>query len=145
MVTPQDDLDTLLQEAASVALHFLNESQEFFPFAVVIATDGEVRHIQGSLGTEQPDSSELIAFIEQSLRSLAEEGEIRACALISDVRISQAEEVEFSDAIQICIEHAEQDPLTCYLPYVLQADGVVPGELSAEVGMRVIFQGPDVA
>jgi hypothetical protein len=133
------DMDLLLAEAIRAAVHGLRERAEFFPFALALVADGQVRHIQGGTGEEQPDAAELITVAEQSLCELAATGRVRATALVSDVRIRRPETGESSDAIRVQLEHARGQPITCYLPYSLEAGQVVRGELFAESGTAAVF------
>jgi hypothetical protein len=139
MPRPNADMDTLLAEGIRAATHFLGKGTTFFPFAVALTTDGEVHHIPGYTGEEQPDAEELIADAEQALRELAAAGKVRATALVSDVRIRRPETAEPADAIRVQLEHARGRPVTCYLPYALAGGKVVRGELFAESGAAAVF------
>jgi hypothetical protein len=139
MPRPNADMGTLLAEGIRAATHFLGKSATFFPFAVALTTEGQIHHLPGHTGEEQPDAAELIAGAEQALRQLAAAGTVRATALVSDVRIRRAEAAEPADAIRVQLEHARRRPVTCYLPYALADGKVVRGELFAERGTAAVF------
>jgi hypothetical protein len=138
MPRPRADMDTLLAESIRAATYFLGKNAEFFPFAVALGADGQVRHLQEYTAEEQPDSEALIVLAQEALRGLAAEGKVRAVALVSDVRIRRAEAGE-QDAIRVQLEHARGRPVTCYLPYRLEGGAIVRGELFAESGAGVVF------
>jgi hypothetical protein len=131
-------MDTLLAEGIRLATHFLDRGGGFFPFGVALTTDGEVHHIPGYTGEEQPGAEELIADAAQALRELAAAGKVRATALVSDVRLGRPETAA-ADAIRVQLEHLRGRPVTCYLPYALAGGKVVRGELLAESGTAAVF------
>src|SRR5262249_40278480 len=100
MPRPRADMDTLLAESIRAATYFLARNAEFFPFAVALGADGQVRHLQEYTAEEQPDAEALIGLAQEALRELAAEGKVRAVALVSDVRIRRSEAGE-QDAIRV--------------------------------------------
>ncbi|MDJ0663973.1 MAG: hypothetical protein QNJ75_05390 [Acidimicrobiia bacterium] len=106
----QDDLDELLNASLPFAQKMLGKHGEFFPYAFVIGTDGEIRMVAGdpNLG-EQPPSAAILASITEGLRS--ERDTIRAAALVSDVRLVD------TDAIRVETEHVEGQAIEALLPY----------------------------
>jgi len=140
MPRPNADMDTLLAEGIRLATHFLDRGGGFFPFGVALTTDGEVHHIPGYTGEEQPDAEEQIADAEQALREQAAAGKVRATALVSDVRIRRPETAEPADAIRVQLEHIRGRPVTCYLLYTLEGGKLVRGELFAESGAAAVFR-----
>jgi hypothetical protein len=139
MTTARDEMELLLGEGIRVATRFLEKRGGFSAFAVGLAYDGQLRHIMAHTGEEQPEADPHIAATVQALRSYAAKGEIRASALVSDVRIRSAPEVSPGDAIRVQIEHADASPVTCYLPYRLVGKKLQPGELFAEEGESQVF------
>ena len=97
-------MDALLDEGIKVAGYLLEKNSEFFPFAVVMTTGGEVKHIQGWTGEEQPPSMELINLILSGLKRSAQAGEYRTTALISDVRVRQQASDLPTDTVCLQIE-----------------------------------------
>lgn len=106
----QDDLDELLNASLPFTLQMLDGHGEFFPYGIVIGTDGEIRMVAGdpNLG-EQPPSAAILASIVEGLRS--ERDTIRAAALVSDVRLAD------TDAVQVETEHVEGQAMAALLPY----------------------------
>ena len=140
MSTPSEDMDILLDEGIEAATEFLEENGEFCPFAVVLSTDGEVRYLQCEPDDEFTQSEGLIAITENTWKSLAESGEVRATALISDVYIHGKDETDpDTDAIRLSMEHITTGAVTCYLPYSIDEEEIVMGQLVAEEGEAVVF------
>ena len=61
------DLDPLFDEALQAACYFLEKNGEFFPFGVVLRSDGERRHVQGWTKSEQPPPAEVIDAAQSNL------------------------------------------------------------------------------
>jgi hypothetical protein len=133
------DMDALLDESLQVAIHFLEKNGEFFPFGVTMSRAGEIAHTQGWTGDECPPSQELIDLLLRGFVSGAARGDYKATALIYDVRISLDGDTK-TDAIIVTIEHVDDEPVTCFLPYVKNRDAFEFGELVAERAERRVFK-----
>ena len=132
------DMDSMLDEALRVAVHFLEKNGEFFPFGVTMAPDGTINHTQGYTGDECPPSQEVIDLLLRGFQASAAAGACKSTALISDVRISLDGKTK-SDAISVAIEHVGEQPVTCFLPYQKSNGGFDFGEIVAERTERQIF------
>ena len=140
MSTPREDMDILLDEGIEAATQFLEENGEFCPFAVVLSAGGEVRYLQCEPDDEFTQSEGLIEITENTLKELAESGEVRATVLIADVFIHGKDESDpDTDAIRLSMEHITTGAVICYLPYTVGEEEIVMGELVAEEGEAVIF------
>jgi hypothetical protein len=139
MNNPRADMDSVLDEGIRTAIFFLEKNSEFFPFAVALSRQGEIRHVQGYTGEEQPASPKVIELLQRGLKADASSGFIMCCGVITDVRLRHRDTGESSDAIRVEIEHAAANPVTCYLSYHLEAGKVVHGDITAEFGETVIM------
>ncbi len=132
------EMDTLLDEGLRVAIHFLEKNGEFFPFGVTLAPDGSVAHTQGYTGDECPPSLELIDLLLSAFKIGAATGDYKSVALISDVRISLDGKTK-TDAISVTVEHVDDQPVICFLPYT-KANGTIEfGEIVAERAEPRVF------
>ena len=136
----KDNMNFVLNDAVDTALHFLGKSGEFFPFGVVISNDNKLRHVQGWTGEEQPLSDEVISCLIQGMQQQVQKGEYLTTAIVSDVRTRQHESDLVTDAIRICIEDKDSDPVTCYLPYSVSNATILPGDMTYERGETLIFR-----
>ncbi len=118
----RESMDRLLDEALSVAVHFLTKSGEFYPFAVALETSGGLRHLQGYPGEETPESAKVVELLEAGIGSGAKSGEFIGAALIKDVRVLV--EPEKVDAVSVHIAHQGMPAVQAFLPYAI-VDGVV--------------------
>ena len=117
-------LDTLLTEGVTFAASLLKKNGEFFPFAVALTKDGEIRHVQARLEEEQPSSDDVIGFLQKGLRNAVSEGAYCSTAIVSDVKLRDRYSGEDNDAIRVAMEDEDSLPITCYVPYSF-SDGVL--------------------
>jgi hypothetical protein len=135
----RDQLDSLLDEACSLACYFLEKNREFFPFAVAMGKEGEIRHIQGFTGVEQPTSPEVLKLLEAGLRAEAQDGSIVACAVVKDIRLTPVSTNVSTEAVAVALEHHADEPVMCFLPYSFDGSVLLTGEIIAQRGERKIF------
>ena len=132
------DMDLLLDEAIRAAIYFLEKNGEFFPFAITMSQSGEITHVQGYVGEEHPPSQDVIDLLQDGLKQRGANGELRATALISDVRVSLPDGGA-QDAVSVTVEHQDDEPVTGYLPYTKDGEGFGYGDLFAERAPRLVF------
>ena len=137
----RDDLDPLLNEALQVACHLLEKNGDFFPFGVVLRSDGGRRHVQGWTGDEQPEPQRVIALLLRGFRKGVESGDYRATALVKDVRVRDAQDGVTKDAVCVTLEHIEGTCINCYLPYAKVGGGYSYGEVFADPGEPAVIRG----
>ena len=132
----QHDLDGLLEPALGFAQQQLNQHGEFFPYAVVVRSDGQTAMVaaQPDADNDQPASTDVI----DACRTTLAEGrdQLRAAAVIADVRLSYG-----GDAIRVELEHTEGPALTILLPYSKKRFGrsIDYGEVQVALGARHIW------
>lgn len=133
----QQDLDGLLNVALGFAEQQLASHGEFFPYAAAIRADGAAEMIAArpDPDDEHPRSADVIASCIAGLVSRRDD--IRAGAIVSDVRLVEAG----GDAIQVDLEHVEGHALTVLLPYAKKRlrKAVRYGPMRAETGHRRIW------
>jgi hypothetical protein len=131
-------MDALLDEGLQTAIYFLEKNGEFFPFGIAMKPDGSIAHVQGYTGDECPPSQEVIDLLLRGFKTGATSGDYKSTALISDVRISLDGDTK-SDAICVTVEHADDQPVTCFLPYTNANGAFEFGEIIAEHADRRVF------
>lgn len=130
----QDDLDGLVNAALPFAQQMLDQHGEFFPYAVALETSGTERFIAGDPGDgERPPSASVLETLVDGL--VAARDELRATALVSDVRLSS------SDAVRLELEHREGNAISVFIPYKIGRfrRKVEYGSLSADVGSHHVW------
>jgi hypothetical protein len=135
----REDMNELLDDGMRTAAHFLQLRGEFFPFAVIKTSTGEVRHVQALLDDPRPDSDQVIASITSSLRQTARSGQCVSAAIITNTRLTDRIAGTTSDAIRAEIDDIDAEPVVCYVPYELNSGELKLGEVKASVGSRTIF------
>lgn len=135
----RDEMDSLLNEAIDTSLYFLKKIGEFFPFAVGITTESEIRHIHGYLNEERPASDDVIQMLQNSLKYEVQNGNFHAIAIISDIKLTDSNTDKVVNAIRANIEHKNSNPITCYLPYEIEDGAVSTDKIIALPGPSVFF------
>jgi hypothetical protein len=108
----QEDIDGLLDKALEIAQGFLGKYPTFYPYALGIGIDGELRFIAAADGDdEHPDPSELIAICTEGL--IGDRDALRATAILADVHLNDID----SDAVRVSMEHREGVAMIVQLPY----------------------------
>ncbi len=107
----QDDLDELLNQALPFAQQTLAKYGEFYPYAVSMRVDGEIRMVGAHEGSEHPKSTDLLQLLYEGLRAQATD--LRGVAVVSDVRIKDPD----GDAVRVEMEHREGVAMGVLLPY----------------------------
>lgn len=133
----QDDLDSLLGPALGFAQQQLDKHGEFYPYAVVVDTDGQQRMVAAETDAEQPASADVITTLVAGLTEQREN--LRAAAIVADVRLPDQE----TDAIRVILEHTDRIALSVVLPYRARrlGRGIDFGDLQAGEAAAFIWPG----
>src|SRR4051812_25752264 len=104
-------MDRLLDTLLPFAEQMLRKHGEFFPFAAAVGSDGEVAFVGAATEDDRPQSPEVVELLYEGLAKQAAAGEIRGAAVCADVQL------DTGDAVRVAIEHADAEPVFCFLPY----------------------------
>jgi hypothetical protein len=115
--TPQDEFDALLNAVFGFAREQIEGHGEFFPFAAVIAADGELRMVATHMAEERPLSQDVIDDLYRVLTPEAASGAIRAAAVCADVLVTPPGTQTKTDALRADIEHIAGYPTQVFQPY----------------------------
>lgn len=135
----RQDMDLGLSDGVETAVHFLEQSGEFFPFGVVRTNKSEIRHIQATMENARPTSDSVSEVLRASLREGGIAGDYDTVAIVSNVGLTDMETGQELDAIVISIDDKGSDPILCYIPYELDQGAPVLGEIKAGIGARIAF------
>jgi hypothetical protein len=138
MADAKQEIEKLLKYLMPFAEEKLNQDGEFYPYAAVVAEDGELKSVSAGEG-EEPDVGDLLLALHEELRQRAAEGSIRASGIAADVTLTDPDSGETRDAVQVELDHAESDAVDIYVPYESAADGVKFGDLVAAAGSAPVF------
>src|SRR6266700_935200 len=135
----REHLNSVLDEGLRFGVDLLERRGEFYPFAVIETFAGAVEHVQGLTGSEYPPSDDVLRVLRDRLRREALSGTMRACAIISDVRIRKRDTGKIAgDAIRADVEDIEEGAVTCFLPYSIIGGEVRTGTIRAEPASAVV-------
>ena len=125
----QDDLDAVVDVALNAARQQLASAGGFYPFAVGLGEDGRAELIGSAppANEESPDSVTVAAAMWEALHE--QRDTLRAGAVVTDRTGTDGH-----DQVAVQTEHREGPALEIVLPYRLQDDGFVGGQLSAGEG-----------
>lgn len=132
----QQDLDRLLEPALGFAQQQLAQHGEFFPYAVVVRTDGQTEMVTArpDATSDPPASADVIDACRTTLAERRDQ--LRAAAVVADVRLPDG-----SDAVQVELQHTQGTALTILLPYSKKRFGrsIDYGQLRAAAGTRHVW------
>ena len=132
------EIEQLLKYLLPFAREKLNRDGEFYPYAAIVAADGELKLVAAAAG-EEPDAGDLLLALHQELREQAAEGSIRASGIAADVTLTDPDSGETTDAVQVELDHAEAEPVDVYVPYESAEGGIKFGDLVAAEGREPVF------
>jgi hypothetical protein len=124
-----------------LAKRMLGEFGEFYPYGGYMKPSGE--NVDVGVGDEDddhPKSNDLLYVLRNSFSEMAATGACKATAMVFDVRVVTPGAEEKSDAVQVCLEHADGYSAEVFLPYRIDQDGrVTYGTMFAQEGKHDIF------
>jgi len=139
--SPREQLNSLLDPSVSFAQDMLKKHGEFFPFGMALKPDNAVELVAGYTGSEHPPSSEIIELLIEGFRSKATNGKIIGLAITYMVTVRADASAPKTDAIQIALEHRENDFVNVIYPYSIDSSGQIKyGELYATPREPMVFK-----
>ncbi len=140
---PEEEVELLLNQGIPFAVEMLEKYGEFYPFALALSQDGTPTQIGIDPGSEHPESTHVLALLQEAMVKGAAEGEYKATALVVDVSLEGAQGVENTDAIQVGLEHSSGYCVNVFLPYSKTEGGEFSfGELLASPRESTVFDAP---
>jgi hypothetical protein len=139
-MTPKQDSENLMNAMLPLAEKMLRKYGEFYPFGGCMKSDGTIVDVGAAdPDTDHPKSKDLIYILRGSLQEMAHRHECKATAVVFNVAVTPPNSAHKSDAIQVCIEHADGYSAEVFFPYRLVDGEMVYGETFAQQGKHDIF------
>jgi hypothetical protein len=136
-----EDVDALINDLLPFAEKMLRKNREFLPFGGRIKTDGEIVWEGAYDGDELPLSQNLIDILHGSHRRLAGNHELRACAVVYDIRTIPPGRSKKQDAICFALDHIGGYSAYIVFPYKFTLLGkLTVDEAYATQGDSAIFR-----
>jgi hypothetical protein len=125
------DVQSLAQPLFDTSKVFLKNRGGFLPHGATLNSAGQIGLQMASPAEldQKVSSTEVLPFLQESLRVAARQNDLRALATCEDVRITLAGNSDTS-AIKVVVEHSRGLCVALYLPYRRDsASGFVYGEV----------------
>lgn len=114
-------MQKLVENVIRQADFLLKEQGEFYPFATVISSSGELVPLGLTLDTEHPDASLVLDLLKKSITEGIKHGKFSTGAIAANVSIGGL--TNFSDGLQIEITQGINHSVkTLCLPYQMDAE-----------------------
>ncbi len=121
------------------AEQMLSEHGAFHPFGASMMQDGEIVSNAAYVG-DDGDSEEVIEMLLAGFRSSAVKGEIKASALVYDIRTIPPGKIDKQDAIAVNLDHSENYSIVVMFPYsISEQHGLLIEDAFASAGDAEIF------
>src|SRR5947209_11910257 len=139
-MTAKLDAEKLMNTMLPLAETMLKEYGEFYPYGGYMKWNGETVDI----GVQDPDSEfpkskDLLYLLKSSLREVVSTRQCKATAMVLNVVVGLPNSQLKSDAVKVCLEHADGYTAEVFFPYELSNNEVKYGESFAQKGSRVVF------
>ena len=134
--TPMQECEKLMNKLLPFAKRMLQEHGQFLPFGGTMSRDGTIVCTGAHDGREQSSLGDLIQFMRQD----AKRGNIKACAIVSDVRAVPPDSEVKTNAVWIQLDHVTHYFIEVFLPYcITHSNKVYFGGLYTRTGQTIIF------
>lgn len=137
VMSPKEESEYLMNDILPLAERMLSEEGEFHPYGGYICTDGAVVHVAVSLETTK--GTEYVQAMIDDFLDRANQGQLRAVAMVTNVRIQPPGAPEKQDAIQVSLEHASGYWADVFFPYELSGDEITFSPVFAQARQPVVF------
>ncbi len=125
----------------SLAEKMLRLHGEFYPYGGYMKPDGSIVEVGADdPDTGRPKSKDLIYVLRSSFREMASMNQCKAVAIVFDVTVNMPESNRKSDAIQVCVDHADGYSAEVFFPYQIVNNEIVYDETFAQEGKHEIFE-----
>ena len=128
---------TLASSVLPFAEQMLKNHGAFYPYAGVLTTAGEIRHVAGWTGEDHPESTEIIEMLKEGLRAGADE--YQCTALVYDTMTVPPGKRKKQDAVTVDLEHRDGFSLIIVRPYRLRGQKLTFQEAFTAPGEGTIF------
>lgn len=122
---PHGDARWLMDELLPAAKLLIERFGEILPMGALIGPEGELEQVPCSEGIYESAVLAQAELLRQAFARRAEEGELRASALIYDPAVSSSGDTPTAGSLIIEIEHFTGHNVTMTIPYQKATSGLV--------------------
>jgi hypothetical protein len=139
-MSAKTESETLMNAMLPLAEQMLRRGGEFHPYGGYMKPDGIIVDVGAEdTDTDRPKSKDLIYLLRSSFHEMVDKGQCKAVALIFNVVVNLPDSDRKSDAIQVCVDHAEGYSAEVFFPYRVVNDKVIYGQVFAQEGKYEFF------
>jgi hypothetical protein len=114
------EIGFLIDKSFPFVEELLKKYSEFYPFSFALNVDNTVVGVGHYDGNDHPDSQAVIKGLKETLKQEAGENKIKAVAIYYDVKTTDPQTNQQTDAVAVFVEHNDgQEAYTFYYPYKL--------------------------
>lgn len=136
----KQESEKLMNAVLPLAEKMLRQYGEFHPYGGYMKPDGTIVDVGADdPDTNRPKSKDLIYVLRSSFREMASTKQCKAVAVVFDVAVNVPNSSRKSDAIQVCVDHADGYSAEVFFPYQIVSGEIVYGEIFAQEGSHDIF------
>jgi hypothetical protein len=136
----KQESEKLMNATLPFAEKMLREYGEFYPYGAYMKPDGTIIDVGADdPDTNHPKSSDLIYVLRTSFQELARNNQCKAVAIAFNVAVELPKSNRKSDAIQVCVDHADGYSAEVFFPYQIINNEIIYDETFAQEGKREIF------
>lgn len=136
------ECEALMNAAFPFAEQMLSKFGEFLPYGMVLTAFDEYTGtaVGGFDSPDPPSSTDAIATINDGFRRRATRRELKATALVYNVRVVVPTTGLTSDAVAFALDHRDGYSVVIFVPYEVRAGSPSFGEPIAQRGEGMIFR-----
>lgn len=136
----KQESEKLINAILPLAERMLRRYGEFYPYGGYMTPDGGVVDVGAKdPDTSHPGSQHLIEILRTSFREMARANKCKAVAIVFDVAVTLPNSNRRSDAVQVCVEHADGYSAEVFFPYHIINNEIVYDVTFAQQGQHAIF------
>ena len=121
---PREDAQRLVDELLPTAKLLIERFGEILPMGALIGPEGNLEQVPCSEGIYESTVFAQAELLRQAFARRAEEGELRASALIYDPALSNEGDLPTAGSLIVEIEHFTGHNVTMTIPYQRAASGL---------------------
>jgi hypothetical protein len=117
MIRNEQDYDALLQPLLSFGHQMLDTYGAFYPYAAMVASDGEVILVARESEEDTPEPAGHLHDLFETLRGQARDERCRASGVCVNVSVVDPRSGQKTDALKFVFEHRSGEALDVFFPY----------------------------
>ena len=140
-MSAKQESERLINTVLPLAEKMLKQHGEFYPYGGYMKPDGTIVDVGAEdSDTDHPKSKDLIYVLRSSFREMAGTNQCKVVAIVFDVAVNLPESNRKSDAIQVCVDHADGYSAEVFFPYQIVNNEIVYEKTFAQEGKHEIFE-----